>query len=77
MSLLSNTSLGLVVFRVETRIGRLDNLKGTSQKKKVKVSAPDLMVEWILMFSLIGQLLLRNILIDMKRLIVNGFGLLK
>ena len=40
MSLLSDTSLGLLVIRVETRIDRLDNLKGTLQKK-VKVSAPE------------------------------------
>ena len=40
MSLLSDTSLGLVVFWVEIRICKLDNLKGTSQKK-VKVSAPE------------------------------------
>ena len=38
MSLLSDTNLGLLVIRVEIRIDRLDNLKGTSQKK-VKVSA--------------------------------------
>ena len=39
MSLLSNTNLGLMVIRVEIMIDRLDNLKGTSQKK-FKVSAP-------------------------------------
>ena len=39
MSLLSDTSLGLLVIGVEIIIDRLDNLKGTSQKK-VKVSAP-------------------------------------
>ena len=53
MSLLSDTSLGLVVFGVEIRIGRLDNLKGTSQKK-LRLVLLNLMVEWILMFSLIG-----------------------
>ena len=40
MSILSDTSLGLLVFRGEIKIGKLDNLKGTSQKK-VKVSAPE------------------------------------
>ena len=34
---LSNTSLGLLVIGVEIKIDRLDNFKGTSQKK-VKVS---------------------------------------
>ena len=38
MSFLSDTSLGLMVIRVEIKIDMLDNLKGTSQKK-VKVSA--------------------------------------
>ena len=38
MLLLSDTNLRLLVIRVEIRIDRLDNLKGTSQKK-VKVSA--------------------------------------
>ena len=41
MSLLSYTSLGLLVIGVEIRIDRLDNLKGTSQKK-VTVSAPEI-----------------------------------
>ena len=40
MLLLSDTNLELMVIRVEIRIDRLDNLKGTSQKK-VKVSAPE------------------------------------
>ena len=40
MSLLSDTNLGLLVIGVEIKIDRLDNLKGTSQKK-VKVSAPE------------------------------------
>ena len=38
MLLLNDTSLGLLVIGVETKIDRLNNLKGTSQKK-VKVSA--------------------------------------
>ena len=37
----------------EIRIDRLDNLKGTSQKK-LRLMLLNLMVEWILMFSLIG-----------------------
>ena len=43
MSLLNDTNLGLLVIWVEIGIDRLDNLKGTSQKrkKKVKVSAPE------------------------------------
>ena len=41
MSLLSDTSLGLMVIGVEIRIDRLDKLKGTLQKK-VKVSASEL-----------------------------------
>ena len=40
MSLLSDTSLGLMVIGVEIIINRLDNLKRTSQKK-VKVSDPE------------------------------------
>ena len=41
MSLLRDTSLGLLVIGVEIRIDRLDNLKGASQKK-VTVSAPEI-----------------------------------
>ena len=33
MTLLSDTSLGLMVIGIEIRIDRLDNLKGTSQKR--------------------------------------------
>ena len=39
MLLLSITNIGLMVIGVEIRMDRLDNLKGTSQKK-VNVSAP-------------------------------------
>ena len=47
------TNLGLLVFGGEIRIGKLDNLKGTSQKK-LRLVLLSLMVEWILMLSLIG-----------------------
>ena len=40
MSLLSDTNLGLMVIGIEIGIERLDNLKGTSQKK-VNVSASE------------------------------------
>ena len=40
MSPLNDTSLGLMVIGEEIKIDRLDNLKGTSQKK-VKVSASE------------------------------------
>ena len=54
-----------MVIGVEIRIDKLDYLKGTSQKKS-RLMLLNLMVEWILMISLIGLLLLRNILIGIK-----------
>ena len=53
MLLLNDTSLGLLVIGVEIRIDKLNNLKGTSQKK-LRLVLLNLMVEWILMLSLIG-----------------------
>ena len=54
-----------MVIGVDIKKDKLDNLKGTSQKMS-RLVLLNLMVEWILILSLIGQLLLSNILIGMK-----------
>ena len=52
MSLLSDTSLGLLVFGGEIRIGKLDNLKGTSQKNlRLVLLNPNVFSDWLVVIE--------------------------